>query len=178
MGGYKIIAISGIDGSFTDFANLVEPNLASKDCLKISYDRSLTFLQNIEVMRTLISKIEQPSCLIGWSIGAVAAAYLADIINVKIVVMINPFFTRSEVLRRRNIICDEEVCISTTKLQNVKYVVIAGKRDDKIPYTESIKVSEHLDINKNDFYLIDNAEHCLVSFPLEKISEIINRYVI
>lgn len=75
MDGYNVIAISGIDGSFSDFTNTIGSSIAVNDCLKISYDRSLTFLQNVEVMRSIISRTNNKCCLIGWSIGAVAAAF-------------------------------------------------------------------------------------------------------
>ena len=174
MDGYKVIAISGIDGSFLDFSNSVEGGIAVEECLKISYDRSLTFLQNIEVMRSIISKIDRKCCIIGWSIGAVAAAFLADCKNVNTVVMINPFYKRSEVLKLRNIFCDEEVCIETTNEQPVNYVIIAGIQDDKIPYTESLKVANHYNLRKENLYLIENAKHSLDSFPSGLIQEIIN----
>ena len=56
MDGYNVIAISGIDGSFSYFTNTIESSIAVNECLTISYDRSLTFLQNIEVMRSIIRR--------------------------------------------------------------------------------------------------------------------------
>jgi hypothetical protein len=178
MDGCKIVAISGIDGIFTDFTNLVENGISCKDCLKISYERSLTFLQNIEVMRSIIDKIDKECYLIGWSIGAVAATFLADCTNVKVVILINPFFKRSEILKRRNKFCDEEVCIESTIVQPVKYVVIAGLQDDKIPCSESRKIAEYFNIDNNQIYFIDNAKHSLDTFPEGRISDIINKYIL
>lgn len=178
MDGYNVIAISGIDGSFSDFTNSIECSIAVNDCLKISYDRSLTFLQNIEVMRSIISKTDNKCCLIGWSIGAVAAAFLADSVNVDSVVMINPFYKRSEVLKLRNIYCDEEVCIASTTKQPINYVIITGIQDDKIPYTESLRVAKHYNLSNDNLYLIDNAKHGLDSFPSGIIQEIINKVVL
>ena len=178
MGGYKLVAISGIDSNFTDFTKLIESYISCNDCLKIPYDRTLTFVQNIEAMRTIIGGIRQKCCLIGWSIGAVAAAFLSDCVNVNIVVMINPFYKRSEILKRRNIFCDEEVCISSTIAQPVLYIIIAGIQDDKIPYTESLKIAKYYNISNAYVYLIEDARHRLDSFPLGKISDIINRYIL
>ncbi len=177
MDGCKIIAISGIDGNFSDFINNIEPNLICKDCLKISYDRSLTFLQNIEMTRSIIEKVGQRCCLIGWSIGAVAVAYLSDCINVVSTIMINPFFCRSETLKQRNIFCDEEVCISSTLKQKVRYTIIAGKMDDKIPYSESLRIVEYYHLDSNALFLFDEAKHGLNTFPKESISEIINNII-
>lgn len=70
-----------------------------------------------------------------------SGCFLADSENVDSVVMINPFYKRSEVLKLRNIYCDEEVCIENTTKQPVNYVIIAGVQDDKIPYTESLNVA-------------------------------------
>jgi hypothetical protein len=178
MDGYKIIAISGIDGNFSDFIKLVEPKLKCKNCLKISYDRSLTFSQNIEIMRAIIRKENEKCCLIGWSIGAVAAVFLSDCLNVEILVMINPFYRRSEVLTRRNIFCDEEVCISSLTKRPIQYVIVSGVNDDKIPYTESFKISKHFKLSTNNLFLIDSAKHSLDSFPLGIISEIVNNYLL
>lgn len=178
MDGYNIVAISGIDGNFSDYSNLIESYIPCNGSTKISYDRSLTFVQNVEVMRTIIGRIEHKCCLIGWSIGAVAAAFLAECENVKVVVMINPFYTRSEILKRRNIFCDEEVCVSSTIEQQANYVIISGIQDDKIPYTESLKIAKHYNINNNNIHLIENAKHSLDSFPPGKISEIINKYTL
>ena len=178
MDGYNIIAISGIDGQFSDFCGLVDPLLNGKECLKISYNRLLTFSQNIEVMKTIINKGTGKYCIIGWSIGAVAAAFLADCEGVEIIVMINPFYKRSEVLKSRNIFCDEEVCFSSATKRAIKYVIISGTNDDKIPYTESIKISEHLNLSPNDLYLINGAKHNLESFPKGSISKIINNYLL
>ncbi len=178
MDGYNIIAISGIDGIFSDFTNLVEPLLNCKKCLTMPYNRSLTFTNNIEVMRAYINKETEKCCLIGWSIGAVAAAFLADCKNVEVLVMINPFYKRSEILKRRKILCDEEVCISSTTKQPIQYIIISGVRDDKIPFSESLKVFKHLNLNSNDLYLIDNAKHGLDSFPSGRISKIVNSYLL
>lgn len=178
MDGYNVIAISGIDGSFSDFTNTIESSIAVNDCLKISYDRSLTFLQNIEVMRSIISRTNNKCCLIGWSIGAVAAAFLADSENVDSVVMINPFYKRSEVLKLRNIYCDEEVRIENTTKQPVNYVIITGVQDDKIPYTESLNVAKHYNLGNDNLHLIENAKHGLDSFPSGVIQEIINKVLL
>lgn len=178
MDGYKIIAISGIDGIFLDFSNLIEPRMPYRDCLKLSYNRSHTFLHNIDEMRKIIDTVEQKCCLIGWSIGAVAAAFLADCKNVKTVIMVNPFFKRSNILRLRNIICDEEVCLSSTITQSVHYVIISGICDDKIPYTESLKVAKWYNINCDNVHLFKNAKHDLRSFPINKIVEIITNNII
>ena len=174
MDGYELIVISGIDGNFTDFSNLIEPSIFCNDSIKISYDSTISFVQNIKIMRNIISRIENKCFLIGWSIGAVAAAFLADCENVKVVVMINPFYKRSEILKRRNIFCDEEVCISSTIAQPVHYIIITGIQDEKIPYTESLKIAKQYNISSDNIHLINNAKHNLNSFPKGKILEIIN----
>ena len=56
MDGCKLVIISGIDGSFVEFNDSIERFLVCRNILKISYDRFLTFVQNVEVMKY---KIEQ-----------------------------------------------------------------------------------------------------------------------
>lgn len=174
MDGYSIIAISGIDGNLKEFSTQIEPFLSVKKCVKVPYNRAMTFAQNIESIREMVLKVNQKYMVVGWSIGAVAAAFLANCANVFSVVMINPFFSRTEVLIRRNIECDEEVCICSTARQPVKYCIIAGVKDDKIPYTESIRIRDFYNLESKSLFLFNHAEHSLASFPSKKISQIIN----
>lgn len=176
MDGYnQLIVISGIDGDFKEFTSFIEPDINFKDCIKIQYDRSIKFVQNIKNIKKIIDNIEKKCYIIGWSIGAVAAAFLASCENVDIVFMINPFYKRSELLSRRNIFCDEEIDIGTTTPQPVKYIIISGIQDDKIPYQESLKIAKYYNLAFENLHLIENAKHNLVSFPVGKIADIINR---
>ena len=178
MDGCKVIALSGINGNFGDFVNCIEPYLNCSDLIKIPYDSSLTFLQNIKIMRNIIDNGNEKYCLIGWSIGAVAATFLSNSINVSSIIMINPFYRRSEILKSRDIPCDEEVCVSSTSKQNIKYTIIAGLGDDKIPYTESLRILEYYNLDKNSLFLIEEAKHELSTFPSDIISEIINNNIL
>lgn len=175
MVGCKLIVISGIDGNLKDFVDYIEPLLKDHSYQTIQYNRILSFKQNIELMRSVIISINQECCLFGWSIGAVAASFLADCENVKVIIMINAFFNRSYVLKLRNILCDEEVSITETKRQEKRYIIIAGKKDDKIPYSESIKIANYYKINAEDTIYCDNAKHNLSSFPKQKIASLINK---
>lgn len=174
MDGCKLVIISGIDGSFAEFNNTIERFLDCRNILKISYDRFLTFIQNVEVMKYKIEQQKEKCIIVGWSIGAVASAFLAECSNIKSIIMINPFFSRSEILARRNIYCDEEVNISSTTKQSVKYTIIAGRLDDKIPYEESKKMVNYYNLGSDCFVLFPDARHNLNSFPERKIANIIN----
>lgn len=174
MDGCSIIVISGIDGHFEDFTDFIQPHIHCKDCLKLAYDRTISFAQNIQEMRLEINKVKQKCCLIGWSIGAAAVAFLADCPNVKSVIMINSFFSRAETLKLRNIFCDEEVCLSETKKQPVQYTIIAGVQDDKIPYTESVRIADFYQIDQQSLICFENSSHRLSTFPLKEIAELIN----
>lgn len=174
MDGYNIIVISGIDGSFMEYDSTIEKILNCRNCVKISYDRSLTFIQNIEFMRKIIDKINMKCVIVGWSIGAVASAFLADCTNVTSVVLINPFFRRSDILKRRNISCEEEVTILSTKKQAVKYTIITGMLDDKIPYNESEKIVKYYNLNSDEIIYVSEARHNISSFPKGLLAKIIN----
>lgn len=178
MGGCKLIVISGIDGSFAEFENTVEPYLKDANCIKISYDRSLTFKQNLDIIMRLINNIETPLGIIGWSIGAVAATFLSPRVNHRLIVIINAFFIRSEILKKRNIICDEEVSIiNTNRNVHAKYVILAGQQDKKIPYTESLKIIDFYHLDSESLKLFDNASHNLSSFPPKSIAIEINKHI-
>ena len=176
MVGCKLVIISGIDGDFTEFDSSIGGLLNCRNLLKISYDRTLTFVQNIEVMRLMIEQDYEKCIIVGWSIGAVAAAFLAGCTNVKAIIMINAFFSRSKVLARRNIYCDEEVSISSTTKQLVEYTIIAGKMDDKILYEESERIVNYYNLSSDSFELFPDAKHNLKSFPKGQIANIINRH--
>lgn len=174
MDGCKLIIVSGIDGGFAEFNNAVEPLLCNQDCLKIPYNKFRTFTQNIGTMRQIINKLTGSLVIVGWSIGAVSAAFLADCKNINSVILINAFFSRSEVLKRRNIQCDEEVTIASTYKQPVNYTIIAGKLDNKIPYVESEKIACHYSLSPERLLIYNEAKHNLCSFPKGSIANIIN----
>lgn len=174
MDGCKLVAISGIDGCFDEFNKTIEVLLNKKDCIKISYNRSISFIQNIKEMRIVINDINENVIVIGWSIGAVAAAFLANCQNIKSVILINAFFSRYEILKRRNIACDEEVTIYETSKQSVNYIIIAGRLDNKIPYTESKKIAHYYKIEPDRLLIFDEAKHNLSSFPKGIIANMIN----
>ena len=125
-------------------------------------------------MRIVINDINENVIVIGWSIGAVAAAFLADCKNIKSVILINAFFSRYEILKRRNIACDEEVTIYETSKQSVNYIIIAGRLDNKIPYTESKKIAHYYKIEPDRLLIFDEAKHNLSSFPKGIIANMIN----
>lgn len=174
MDGCKLVAISGIDGCFDEFNKTIEVLLIKKNCIKISYNRSISFAQNIKEIRTIINDISGNVIIIGWSIGAVAAAFLADCHNIRSVILINAFFSRYEILKRRNIACDENVTIYETFKQPVNYIIIAGRLDNKIPYTESKRIALYYKIDPDRLLIFDEAKHNLSSFPQGIIANIIN----
>lgn len=177
MGGCNLLVISGIDGSFNEFSKSIGYYLNYNQFIRIAYDRSISFVQNIEHMKSRVKKLNVRTVLVGWSIGAVAAAFLANCNCVDSVIMINAFFSRAEVLSRRNITCDEEVTLLSTEKQPIKYTIIAGKLDDKIPYEESLRIVEYYGLSSNNFLLYQNANHNLDSFPNGQLAHIINYHM-
>lgn len=176
MVGSNLCIISGIDGSFDEFFKTLEPFLKDAITCKISYNRTLSFLENVKLMRRIVTKIDAPCSLLGWSIGAVAACFLSDCFNVKSIIMINPFFDRADVLSKRNIICDEDVKIRKSLYRAKEYLIIRGEKDDKIPPEESEKIVDCFGLDKSKMFSFPNACHSLASFPtLEIVSIIINQ---
>lgn len=171
MDGYKILAISGIDGQFDDLKSIEE----SLNCtmLRYSYNRSMTFKKNSAYLRKYILSFNEKIILFGWSIGADLAAFNIDTDNVMSAILINAFFCRSEILRKRNIYCDEEVCISDAPRTNKIISLIYGILDDKIPYSESIRIKGYYESNNLYCYPVSNAKHNLSSFDTKTIKEII-----
>ena len=95
-----------------------------------------------------------------------------------IVILINAFYKRSDILNQRNIYCDEEVCFTMLKKTNKKIILICGEKDDKIPSRESRKIQEFYNSSKISLYSFPNAEHNLSSFPKGEIARIINKIII
>lgn len=177
MDGYRLYLISGIDGSFYDYDKGVGELITGVNVRKLAYNRQLTFVQNIAHMREVISRDMQPCTLLGWSIGAVAACFLSDIANVHAAIVINAFYKRSEVLAARNIFCDEEVCVGDTKRQNVRYAIIRGAKDNKIPPHESERIRQHYTLQEDCLFTFTEACHSIRSFPTEELSSIITKYL-
>ena len=173
MDGSDLYVISGIDGSFSAFDSGIRLLLNGVKIYELAYDRHLSFVENIENMRKVISQDQQACTLFGWSIGAVAACFLSNCPNVRGIVAMNAFYRRSEVLSRRNIYCEEEVFVGDTKKQNLRYAIIRGAKDNKIPPSESIRILQHYNLTENSLYTIQNANHDLASFPKEEIANII-----
>lgn len=175
MAGYNIIAISGIDGSFDEFDEFIKPFLFNCKCTKLSYSRGCSFKDNLERFEATIKEKESICDIVGWSIGGVAAGFLSSLTNVDHVIMINPFFRRSEILRMRNIYCDEEVSLSDVSPGlTTEYILITGRKDNKIPYTESLRIVKHFDLSQDCVNIFENAGHALSSFPMKSIAQIIN----
>ena len=175
MAGYNIIVISGIDGCFDEFDEFIQPFLSDCECTKLSYNRNCSFKDNLQRFATVIKENESNYDIVGWSIGGVAAGFLSALPNVKHVIMINPFFRRSEVLRMRNIYCEEEVALSdVSPALATKCIFITGRKDNKIPYTESLRIMKHFNLSQDSVNIIDSAGHALSSFPAKSIAQIIN----
>ena len=175
MDGYNIIVISGIDGSFDEFDEFIETFLSDCKCTKLSYNRDCSFKNNLERFEAVIKENKSHCAIVGWSIGGVAAGFLSSLPNVNHVIMINSFFIRSEVLRMRNIYCDEEVSLSNVSPSpSTEYVLLAGRKDNKIPFTESLRIANHFNIPQDRVKIIEGAGHALSSFPYKSIALIIN----
>lgn len=173
MDGYNLFVISGIDGKFDEF-NQIE-NQFEFSVSKLCYDRTHSFVDNVQTFRSIIEKSTNDVILLGWSIGAVAAAFLAELEKVKGIVLINAFYDREEVLRKRNISCDEQVTLSSVKDTNKRVYIICGEKDDKIPYTESEKIKNIFSMTNCHFFKFSNARHNLGSFPSMALSDITNK---
>ncbi len=128
-------------------------------------------------MKRRINQLKGRTVIVGWSIGAVAAAFLANCNCVDSVIMINAFFSRTKILARRNIVCDEEVNMLSTNKQPIKYTLIAGGLDDKIPYEESLKIVDYYGLSFENFLLYTYAKHNLNSFPKGQLAQIINCHI-
>ena len=175
MDGYNIIVISGIDGSFDEFDEFIETFLYDSKCTKLSYNRECSFINNLKRFEKVIKENESHCDIVGWSIGGVAAGFLSALPNVNRVIMINSFFIRSEVLRMRNMYCDEEVSLSNVSPSpHTEYVLIAGRKDNKIPFTESFRIAKHFNIPHDSVKIIESAGHALSSFPNKSIALIID----
>lgn len=177
MDGYDLYVISGIDGSFTTYDRCLGRLLKEAPEHQLAYNRTLTFVQNIEIMRKVIQNGNRPCVLLGWSIGAVATFFLSNCDNVHTIISINAFYKRSDILKRRNIPCDEEVCVGDTKKRSINYVLICGVMDDKIPSEESRKIQHHFEIPNNNFFTFPKAKHDIASFPKEELTDIIRKHL-
>ena len=176
MDGLGINVISGIDGSFKQFNDNILPLLNIDHIRYFAYDRCKTFKNNLQdIIEAFSTSVPSKEIVIGWSIGAVMAAFLSERVHVEKYVMINTFYDRREVLSKREIECDEDVCINDIKTHNNQYILIYGERDGKIPPEDNKKVFEHL--KKNNHVTIipfKNAEHCIASFQPNELASIIN----
>lgn len=173
MDGCNLYVISGIDGKFSTFDEGIGALLKDVRMCKLAYDRSLTFVRNVADMRRMIDKDHCPCTIFGWSIGAVAACFLSDCQNVRTVISLNAFYKRSEALARRNIYCDEEVCVGDTRRQKTRYVLIRGAKDDKIPPSESERILRHYGLPKYCLFTFPGARHDIASFPTEEVTKLI-----
>ena len=176
--GYNLYVISGIDGSFEEFSETLEKYLIDIQLVKISYMRSMSFQSNLEAIKTLIKKDEKKCVLLGWSIGGVLAGFLMECKNVLSAILINAFYQRSYVLELRNIHCDEQVCFSMAKKVNKKLIIIYGEKDEKIPFSESIKIASFYNLANTKVHAFPNAKHNLSSFPTKKLAQIINNTIV
>lgn len=176
MAGCNLIIISGINGSFEEFETFFEESVVVKPKHKLRYDRKISFVDNMTNMRNIINSHEDqvPNILLGWSIGAAAAAFLSDCISVKTCIMINSFYSRQEILERRNIKCDEQVCLESSYKFAPIYVIIRGELDDKIPPEQSDKIFAMYSSTNREMHSFPLAKHNISSFPIEDITKIIN----
>lgn len=177
MDGYDLFVISGIDGSFTVYDRSIGSLLKDATEHRLAYNRTLTFVQNIEIMRKVIQNSSRPCVLLGWSIGAVATFFLSNCDNVHTIISINAFYKRSDILKRRSIPCNEEVCVGETEKQNINYVLICGAMDDKISPEESRRIQLHLGLPYNNLFTFPKAKHDIASFPKEELADIIRKYL-
>ncbi|CEM62394.1 hypothetical protein TPHV1_310023 [Treponema phagedenis] len=175
MDGYRILAVSGIDGKFEEF-NPIEQAL-ELTILKYSYDRRMSFKENSKNLNDLISSTNERILLLGWSIGAVLVAFSMDLENVSSAILINAFFCRSEVLHIRNIDCDEEVCIAHAP-KTKKYIsLIYGELDDKIPCSESLCIRDYYSSENVVLYSFPDSKHALSTFNCDEITQIIKEHI-
>lgn len=177
MAGYKLIIISGIDGKFDEYDDSIGCFLPFSDIIKIPYRRQVSFLENISHFKNILWEYSDNICLFGWSIGAVALAFLSDVSNVTKIIMVNGFYRRSDVLSRRNIECDEEICICSSPETSAEVTIVVGEQDDKIPSSESRKILKYLEYRSPKFISCENAKHNLSSFPKGFLAEIINSQI-
>ena len=179
MAGYNLFVISGIDGCFDEFDGFYENRLVLKPTQKLQYDRNQTFIENVAKMRQVINSFPKltPKVIVGWSIGAAAAAFLSDCNSVETCIMINSFYCRKEVLKRRNIECDEDVCLEDSYRLAPCYVIIRGELDDKIPPIHSDRIRAMYPPSVTEFHSFPLAKHNISSFPIEKIASIINNKI-
>lgn len=166
MAGSNIIAICGIDGSFEDFDLFLGSRIPHYT--RLTYQREALFAVNSEVMQRKLSLIPCDNTLIlGWSIGAPLAMVLAEKCGIKKCLMINSFFDRETVLKAREISIDvhDNVVISDFPIYDKKIMIVAGACDDKIPYTESLKIFEYLKKdNYVNLFIEAGASHSLTTF--------------
>ena len=166
MDGCDIFAITGIDGDNRAGVNLLEPFLDIVHFL--SYDRSISFVENANAMRDkIITSHSTDVVLIGWSIGGAMALCLAELEYCKKCISINSFFNRRQYLLSRNIFIDDDddFCADRLNLHDKDIMIIAGGSDERIPYTNSIQIYDCLKQKNNvTLSVFSNLRHSVASF--------------
>lgn len=177
MDGFNLFLISGIDGDFNEFDLNLKDNIECVEFTRFEYNRNKTFQQNRLEAQKIISGSNDKCIVLGWSIGAVLSLFIAENENVLGVIAINPFFDRADVLNRRNIVCDEQVSVSTSKLVKKPILIINGAQDDKILPTESERIVNFYEGKFCTLFSFPYAKHSLTSFPKYELSSLINKTI-
>ena len=172
MAGYNLFAVSGIDGKFDDFDVFLGNEFP--EYTKLEYQSDVSFKENCKNMEYIIkTRAKNDAVIIGWSIGAPAALALSEMCDIRRCVVINSFFDRESVLHTRkiNIKDNDNIKISSLRINNKNILIIAGSFDDKIPCSESFKIFDSLKHNNHvDLYIDAIAAHKLISFSKETIN--------
>lgn len=174
MAGSNLLAISGIDGKFNEFREIIAHCAIDFPIYEFAYTRSLSFHENLDAAKKmLMTNWLHPTIIVGWSIGAVLAAFIAPYTSARRIVLINAFFRRSRVLALRGIACTEDVCIASAPKAKGEYIIIHGLRDTKIPFTESECIAKFFQVCQSQVYFYENASHSLASFVADDLVNII-----
>ena len=172
MDGCEIYAITGIDGDPMPAQSILKS--VSGKIHFLLYDRNISFQKNADIMQQKICSSKSTNIVIfGWSIGGAMALRLANFCTRCI--SINAFSNRRQYLFNRNITIsdDDDFNIDELDLRGKEILLIAGGSDEKIPYTNSIKIYERLKkSNRVILSIFSDLPHSLVLFSKEAKSTI------
>lgn len=177
MAGYKLIAVTGIDGDISLFNSRLAPHLP--DASIIRYDKTVPYSKNFLNSMEHVSSYakDDPFVILGWSIGGAIAIQCTMASNCLGCIAINTFSDRRTILAQRNIEIDkkEEASPIHVPLKNKKVLLIAGAKDTKIHCNNSIEIFNTLkNCNNVSLYISSTTKHSIDSLSFNSINTIVN----
>ena len=108
MVGYKLIAVTGIDGDISQFNSKLAQHFPNTSIIR--YNKTIPYSKNYlnSMKQVSIYAEDVPFIILGWSIGGAIAIQCALKNNCIGCIAINTFSDRRAILAQRNIDIDEE----------------------------------------------------------------------